>query len=306
MDKTSGSYSVSGTYGKTNVRVVRVRRPPNSSATYSEITEVNVEVLLEGDIKSSYTEGDNSLIVPTDTIKNTAYIIAKQCNFDSIEQYGLALIRHFISRHAHISGVVVTLSELLWDRLGVRGTAHEHAFKSVGPEKFTAVCKGYRNGAFTVESGIEELKVMKTTQSGFENFLTDEYTTLRPTRDRIFCTSINASWMFGHPLPENQFHIINKRVRDRLLEVYAGPPYGGVYSKSVQETMYLMAQDVLTNEPIIAHVELVLPNIHHFHFELSRFDMTQDPNNQIFFPTDDPSGLIKCRVARGDRQPSKL
>eukprot|EP00922_Rhytidocystis_sp_ex-Travisia-forbesii_P059676 GHVS01088482.1.p1 GENE.GHVS01088482.1~~GHVS01088482.1.p1 ORF type:complete len:145 (+),score=12.83 GHVS01088482.1:174-608(+) len=140
---------------------------------------------------------------------------------------------------------------------------------------------------------------MKTTKSGFENYKRDEYTTLSPTRDRIFCTCINASWRYQQPLPENQFNLINKRVRDRLMEVYAGPAYGGVYSKSVQETMYLMAEDVLANEPKVSHVDLVLPNIHHFHFDLSKFSMTQDPNNQIFFPTADPSGLIKCRVSRG-------
>lgn len=293
----SSATRVEGTYGKTKVRIVRVRRPSGSSSTYNELTEVHAEVLLEGDFLESYTEGDNSRVVPTDTIKNTCYILAKTSNFNSIEDFGLSLIHHFLARHSHIHAVTVSLQEKLWSRVTIGGTPHEHVFKACEPESYTAVCRGDKNGSFDVVSGIKDLKVIKTTQSGFENYLKDEYTSLEPVKDRIFCTCINTSWRFGEP--QRDFETINKRVRQKLLEVYAGPPYGGVYSKSVQETMYLMAEEVLRCEPSIKEVELVLPNIHHFHFDLSRFRLVQDVKNQIFFPTDDPSGLIKCKVVRG-------
>ena len=41
------------------------------------------------------------------------------------------------------------------------------------------------------------MKLMKTTQSSFENFVTDEYCTLPATKDRIFCTVLQAEWCYN-------------------------------------------------------------------------------------------------------------
>eukprot|EP00921_Rhytidocystis_pertsovi_P004607 GHVQ01007993.1.p1 GENE.GHVQ01007993.1~~GHVQ01007993.1.p1 ORF type:complete len:228 (+),score=20.83 GHVQ01007993.1:118-801(+) len=202
---------ISGTYGKTKVRVVRVRRPLVASPTYNELAEVHVEVLLEGDFIQAYTEGDNSKVIPTDTIKNTCYVIAKESFFDSIEDYGLSLIRYFLNRHSHVSTVRVSLKEHIWERIAVNGTPHEHAFKSCGPEVYTAECSCQRDERPQVVSGIKELKVMKTTQSGFDGYLRDEYTTLQPSKDRIFCTTIQGSWRYLPSVHEKQFHRINDR-----------------------------------------------------------------------------------------------
>ena len=55
-------------YGKEGIRVVRVRRSPYNGNTFDEWT---VRILLEGDFVSSYADGDNSKVLPTDTMKNT-------------------------------------------------------------------------------------------------------------------------------------------------------------------------------------------------------------------------------------------
>jgi hypothetical protein len=48
---------------------------------------------------------------------------------------------------------------------------------------------------------VKELKVLKTTQSGYEGYLKDEYTLLGETRDRIMATSVTATWKVGgHPM----------------------------------------------------------------------------------------------------------
>uniref|UniRef100_A0A0G4FYI2 Uricase n=1 Tax=Chromera velia CCMP2878 TaxID=1169474 RepID=A0A0G4FYI2_9ALVE len=290
-------FRVEGQYGKTKVRVLRVRRSPLNPSVH-DLCEVDVECLLEGDLETSYTEGSNANVVPTDTVKNTCYVIAKKSNFDSVEDFGLALIRHFLTRHQHLSAVTVSLQEKLWQRVAPGGQPHEHVFTHVGPEKRVAVCRGSRGGPFSVESGIADMKIMKTTQSGFEGYVVDEYTTLKPTRERIFCTTVDARWSFGSRLPEGRFGQINQKVRELMLQVFSGPSRGGEYSKSVQETMYKMAVKTLEEVSEVERVSLVLPNIHHFLFDLKRFGIEND--NEIFFPTDDPSGLIKCSVSRGD------
>ena len=59
-------------YGKSRVRVVRVKRHPDRN----DFCEWTVEVLVEGDFESCFVNGDNSKILPTDTMKNTVYSLA--------------------------------------------------------------------------------------------------------------------------------------------------------------------------------------------------------------------------------------
>jgi urate oxidase len=50
---------------------------PGSGLRYTgpvhDVAEYNVCALLQGDIDTSYTQADNSVVVPTDTVKNTVY-----------------------------------------------------------------------------------------------------------------------------------------------------------------------------------------------------------------------------------------
>ncbi len=57
------SYLSSARYGKDAVRVFRVVR----EGPVHTVVEYNVQVMLEGDIETSYTEADNSVVVATDS-----------------------------------------------------------------------------------------------------------------------------------------------------------------------------------------------------------------------------------------------
>ncbi len=52
-------------------------------------------------------------------------------------------------------------------------------------------------GSMTVEAGVEDLVVMKTTRSAFSGFPRDTYTTLPETKDRILATTFSATWDFS-------------------------------------------------------------------------------------------------------------
>lgn len=82
---TSSNMSVKLTYnehGKGRVRIVKLRRNPNG---VHDVLQMNVEVLLQGDcMETAFTEGDNSLVVPTDTCKNTIYYLGKTNNFGKL------------------------------------------------------------------------------------------------------------------------------------------------------------------------------------------------------------------------------
>lgn len=305
-NQEENSYIVEGKYGKTKVRLLRVIR---HDATRHDLTEVEVQCLLEGDFKESYTMGDNSRVVPTDTVKNTVYILAKESRFQCIEGLGIALCRHFIARHSHIHHVSVEMKEKLWRRVKIDGVPHDHVFTGETETRVASVY-GSRNQhpdrgntgniitdiTLRIISGIDDLRVLKTTQSGFENYVIDEFTSLQPTTDRIFCTMIESRWEFDpNNLPQD-FLSVNLHIRAIMLKVFSGPPKTGEYSKSVQETMHQMAIETLKQIPQVANVTLSLPNIHHFLYDFNRFGL--ENNGVIFYPTDDPSGLIKCRVSR--------
>jgi urate oxidase len=58
--------------GKDKVKLLKVHRDPWDSKRQS-VVELTVQILLEGDIEKSYTKADNSVVVATDTMKNTVY-----------------------------------------------------------------------------------------------------------------------------------------------------------------------------------------------------------------------------------------
>lgn len=308
LRKLHMSLHVQGQYGKTKVRLVRIKK---HDEVFHDVMDVNVECLLEGDIVTSYTHGDNTCVVPTDTVKNTVYALAEKSQFQSVENLGIALCRHFLETHVHLDRVSVRLREKPWSRLEIDGQPHGHAFWR-RPETLTARIVASRGEGtddadttappenvswVVIASGIEDLRLIKTTQSGFENFIVDQYTTLKPTRERIFCTSPKIEWEFDPKHIPDNFQKTNMAIQAALLRTFAGHPVQGEYSKSVQQTMYQMALAALQQAENCISVTLSLPNIHHFAFDLKQFGMQ---NGGIFYPTDDPSGLIKCTVRRKD------
>jgi urate oxidase len=61
-------------YGKQAVRLVTVRR----RADRHELQDVTVGIRFEGDFTAAYADGDNSGVLPTDTMKNTVYALAAE------------------------------------------------------------------------------------------------------------------------------------------------------------------------------------------------------------------------------------
>lgn len=182
----------SNTYGKTKVRVAKIFR---RDATHHNFVEMNVQCLLTGAFAESYTKGDNSRVIPTDTVKNTIYVLAKTLNWTTIEEFGVALGRHFLAEYNWVESVAVDISSPHWVRMVVGNppSQHSHSFVKTLETRTTSV-RVPRRGSVTIESGVEGLQVLKTTNSGFENYHKDKYTTLQETRDRILATSVTCRY----------------------------------------------------------------------------------------------------------------
>src|ERR1700690_1255705 len=111
-------------YGKSRVRLMQVTRTPAGN----HLREWTVRVLLTGDFDSAHYEGDNSKILPTDTMKNTVYSVARNSSAISIEDYAVELAEFLLTRNPQVSGVEVKVESVLWKRLVIDDKPHPDSF----------------------------------------------------------------------------------------------------------------------------------------------------------------------------------
>jgi urate oxidase len=271
-------------YGKSRVRLVQVRRHGDRH----DLRDLTVAIQFKGHYDESYTDGDNSAVLPTDTMKNTVYALAAREPIDDPERFGLGLANHFLDRNPRLVRARIDITRHLWGRIPRGEREHGHAFIRTGPETRTASVQSNRRRTL-VGAGIADLLVLKSAGSAFDNFMRDEYTTLPDTRDRLLATSLTATWKYRDA--DIDFTPAWNGVRRTLLEVFAEHE-----SESVQHTLHAMGRAVLDNMDDITAIRLVMPNKHHLPFDLSRLGL---PNrNEIFVPTDEPHGLIEASLVR--------
>jgi urate oxidase len=272
-------------YGKSRVRLMKVVHGPNGN----DLRDWTVQVLLTGDFDSAHYEGDNSKILPTDTMKNTVYFVARNSSATSMEDYAKELIEFLLSRNAQVSSASVAIESTMWKRLTIDGEPHPTSFMRGSSELQTTTVSREQAGSFHILSGLRNLVVMKTADSGFEGYIKDELTTLKETSDRLFCTAVTAEWRYSEPSLD--FDGTRRSLREAMLKTFANHK-----SKSVQETLYEMGKSALEAVADADQIDLAMPNKHCLLVDLSRFG--QDNPNEIFVPTDEPAGQIEARVRR--------
>jgi urate oxidase len=272
-------------YGKSRVRLMKVTRSPKGN----ELREWTVQVLLTGDFDSAHYEGDNSKILPTDTMKNTVYSVARKSSAISMEGFAKELIDFLLSRNPQVASAFVAVEGTMWKRLTVDGKPHPTSFMRGSGEIQTTRVTRERDGDFSISSGLTNLIVMKTADSGFEDYIVDDLTTLKPTNDRLFCTAVTAEWHYM--VPTLAFDTMRSALREAMIKTFANHK-----SKSVQETLYEMGKSALERVAEVDLIDLTMPNKHCLLVDLARFG--QDNPNEIFVPTDEPAGHIQARVRR--------
>ena len=271
-------------YGKSDVRLVKVDRTTDRH----ELTELRVDVALEGDFEAAHVNGDNTGLLATDTMRNTVYALAKDHLTGSVEEFGLTLVDHFLEAGPKVTGVRVDFIEYLWNRIVVDGREHDHSFVRAAGER-TAVVEGDEDGTRRVGAGIDDLLVLKTTESGWEGFVRERYTTLPETNDRILSTVVTASWEYG--TIDVDFNETWRGVKEQVLSTFTDH-----YSPSAQNTLYRMGEAVLERFPEIERIHFSLPNRHQLLYDLGRFGIEND--NEVFHASAEPYGLIEGWVER--------
>jgi urate oxidase len=273
-------------YGKGRVRVMRIHR----DGERQEVSQLNIKAMLEGDFARTFTHADNSMTVSTDTIKNIVNAVARENTGLCPEQFCQVLAKKYLDTYPQASMVSITSHETKWSRLSFGGKPHPHSFVLDANGKPTVEVTMVRGGESTLASGIDGFAFMKSTQSGWENYVKDRYTTIQPTADRMCATSMVASWKWS--ATPKSYPAANAKILDTVLEVFST-----TYSKSVQDSLYRMGEAALAAVPEISEISMACPNMHFIPMNLAAFGL--DNNNDVFLPTDEPHGQIECTVGRG-------
>ncbi|CAG8575521.1 21432_t:CDS:2 [Gigaspora margarita] len=261
-------------YGKDRVRLAKVIRREK----WHDIIELTA---------------DNSMVVATDSIKNTIYILAKQLScVENIEIFASEIGQHFITTYSHVHKATVSITKHKWTRMLIDGKYHDHSFLRDGDDVHDTKVVVSRKGII-IESGLKNLLVLKTTGSAFYGFLRDKY-----MDDRILSTSVDATWTFNiqsiASITKIPFNDIFESIKQITLHIFATDN-----SASVQATLFLMAKNALEKHSQIDSVRYELPNKHYFTYDLERFGLKNTgKDSDIFVPFSDPAGLITATIAR--------
>ncbi len=272
-------------YGKSRVRMMKVKRDGDRH----EVFEWNVEVWLKGDFTRCFDDGDNSLILPTDTMKNTVYSLARASTAKTIEEFASELVTHFVTTQPQVDEAGANIRATLWKYIDAGGRQHGTAFVQSGPAIDTVSVTYSRDGSPSVTSGFANMAILKTTKSAFAGYIKDRLTTLKETHDRLLGTLATVEWKYVKP--EVKYAQARACITDALLSTFAEHD-----SLSVQQTLFAMGKAALEAAPEIGEIRLQMPNKHCNLVDLSAFG--QDNPNYIFVPTDEPHGSIEACVRR--------
>ncbi len=272
------------TYGKDHVRVMRIDRKPERH----DVRELTVRAMVTGDFESAFTSADNSTSVATDTVKNVVNVVARENLSLGTELFCAAVAKKLLDSYPQVDSATVTAHETKWARLAVDGVPHAHSFVLDSNGKPFAKVVATRDGV-TTESGIAAFTFLKSTESGWEHYVHDRFTTIPETHDRMAATAMDASWRWASAPAD--YDAANAKILSELLKVFAT-----TYSASVQDSLYRMGMAALEAVPELSDISMACPNKHYLLINLSPFGL--ENNNQVFVATDDPHGQIECTVGR--------
>jgi urate oxidase len=278
-------------YGKAGIRLVRVER----AAAWHDLVDLTIDVTVEGDFAGAYVAGDNSAVLPTDTMRGTVYALAGQGPVGEPETFGLRLAAHFLDAVPAATLARIDLIADPWSRIEVGGNPHPHAFTGGAGGRRTATVTSTGTETWVV-AGVTDLVVLKTAGSAFEGFLRDRFTTLEEARDRILATSVTARWRHGGTGADWSKSF--EAARRALVETFATHDD----SRSLQHTLYAMGEAVLAACPEVDEIRMVMPNRHHVLVDLEPYGQSND--GSVFVATDRPFGVIQGEVVRPGASPA--
>jgi urate oxidase len=236
--------------------------------------EVSVEVLGEN-FAAAYTEGDNSNVVATDTMKNFVLREALQFDGTTLEGFLAYLGRRFLETYPIMEAVRLSGRELRFDRLG------EKVFSRSRDDHAVATLVMGSGGVTGRRGGIENLWLLKTSGSAFTRFARDDYTTLPERVDRPLFIRLDVEWGYV-----DERHADPRAVRDHLTGTF-----DAFVSESIQHLVHEMGTRLLADHPQLAQVAFTAENH-------TRDPVGEHGDRRVFTDPFPAQGLITLTIER--------
>ena len=237
-------------YGKGDVIVYRLNRDGRSPAGQSAVFGATVLMLTYGDaFWSTYTTGDNTGLVATDSMKN--FIQRETLNFagNNLAEFCRFLGATFLEKYPQAEGIQVSAVEIPY--AGVDGAV---AFAPSGPERATARVELGRDRIIEAAAGLRGFKLLRLSGSAFHGFVRDEYTTLADIANRPLHMWLDLEWQYTNPEAAFGGDTV-ARARQIVRDVFRSFESG-----SIQQVIYKMGTRMLQEIPALADVHLEATN----------------------------------------------
>jgi urate oxidase/2-oxo-4-hydroxy-4-carboxy-5-ureidoimidazoline decarboxylase len=238
-------------YGKGDVIAYRLNRDGKAPAGKNPVFGASVLMLLYGDaFWNTYTTGDNSGLIATDSMKN--FIQRETMNFSGydLEGYCRFLASTFLGQYPQVEGLQVSAVEIPYE-----GLPGNMAFVPAGPERATARIEMSREATIEATSGFRGFRLLRLGGSAFRGFLRDEYTTLPDLRNRPLHMWLDLEWCYTHPDAALTDGAVPAQVDTIVRDVFTGFESG-----SIQQVIYQIGTRLLADIPVIAEVRLEANN----------------------------------------------
>ena len=249
--------------------------------------ELTVSFRFEGDFAAAFREGRADGLLPGETLKNIVHRAAREHGSREIEEFGLALCERVMTAHRTITKARVEITEQPWTRLDAGGRAQGQAFVAGTSELKTAAVT--TNGQqIAIVAGIDGLSVMRT--AGFapaEKAASDDGTT--DGLQRLLVGDLLARWTYTSA--DVTFRPYRQGVRAAIIETFAWHA-----SRSVQHTLYAIADVVLATYHEIAEITLALHERPYRPADLFAAGM-ENPDD-LFVALEEPLGVVEVTVER--------
>ncbi|HLQ62216.1 MAG TPA: urate oxidase [Candidatus Acidoferrales bacterium] len=275
-------------YGKAEIRLYRTHARPLPGVRSNTLFGAEVRVDVYGDnFLAAYTEGDNTEVVATDTIKNFTYAMALEFTGATPEGFAAFLARRFLEAYPQMQRVAVRVRELPFA---------EHSEKLLSPlagDHGLVEVDADRSGVQRLEAGRGDLRLVKLTGSSFAHFARDRYTTLPERADRPLFIHLDLGWRYRDPedgLSEDlQRYVPSEHVAQLVLDTF-----DQFVSLSIQHLVHEMGQRILARWAQLDQVRLEAQNRL---WDTSAVSET-DPRVKVYSDPKPAYGLISLTLKR--------
>jgi urate oxidase / 2-oxo-4-hydroxy-4-carboxy-5-ureidoimidazoline decarboxylase len=260
---------VAGDYGKDAVSVYRI--------SGDRLFACEVRIIARGEsLDTSYTEGDNSLVVATDSMKNFVHVTALEYESESLEDLLVEIGRRFLNRYGHLQAVQLHGTESTFAR------REGNVLQRLYDDRAFARVSLYDDGDRMERSGRERLHLVKLSGSAFAGFVRDEYTTLPESRDRPLFVHLDVDWHNA------DYH---RRANSEAVRETVSGVFAAFESESIQHLVHAMGVEILERFPEIDNVA--------FRAENRLWDTVQEGDGaKVYTDARPPFGVITLSLGR--------